>query len=137
MHGDYSPKNVLVHGGRLVLLDYEVIHWGDPAFDVGFSMAHLLSKAHHLADRRGALVHVAHVYWQTYAAEVEAQFGNLEARAVRHTLACLLARVDGRSPLEYLGDDERARQRHAACVLIDHHPPRMTDLIDRFAALLR
>ena len=137
VHGDYSPKNVLVHGGRLVLLDYEVIHWGDPAFDAGFSMAHLLSKAHHVADRRGAFVQAAQVYWRTYADGVAGRFGDLEARAVRHTLACLLARVDGRSPLEYLDDEERGRQRDAACALIDHLPPRMPDLIDRFTVTLR
>src|SRR5262249_30208506 len=48
VHGDYSPKNVLVHAGRLVLLDHEVIHFGDPGFDLGFSLTHLLSKAHHI-----------------------------------------------------------------------------------------
>ena len=47
-HGDYSPKNVLIYKDKLVLLDYEVIHWGDPAFDLGFSMTHLLSKAHYM-----------------------------------------------------------------------------------------
>ena len=52
MHGDYSPKNVLVHDGRLVLLDHEVIHFGDPGFDLGFSLTHLLSKAHHLPAER-------------------------------------------------------------------------------------
>src|SRR6185503_2499871 len=48
VHGDFSPKNVLVREGRLILLDFEVIHFGDPAFDLGFSLTHLLSKAHHL-----------------------------------------------------------------------------------------
>src|SRR5262249_18852415 len=38
VHGDYSPKNILVHDGRLILLDHEVIHWGDPAFDLGFAL---------------------------------------------------------------------------------------------------
>jgi hypothetical protein len=36
VHGDFSPKNILIHRGRLVLLDHEVIHFGDPAFDLGF-----------------------------------------------------------------------------------------------------
>jgi 5-methylthioribose kinase len=47
VHGDYSPKNVLVRDDRLVLLDHEVIHWGQPAFDAGFALCHLLSKVHH------------------------------------------------------------------------------------------
>jgi 5-methylthioribose kinase len=43
VHGDYGPKNILVHEGRFVLVDHEVIHFGDPAFDLGFSLTHLLA----------------------------------------------------------------------------------------------
>jgi 5-methylthioribose kinase len=148
VHGDYSPKNVLVHQSRLVLLDYEVIHWGDPAFDVGFSMTHLLSKAHHLstlrhaqgprlaAAHRAAFKQAAHTYWQTYFAQVDGLFGDLEFRSVQCTLGCLLARVDGRSPLEYLGDDERSQQRNAVLSLMAHPPATMPALIDAFVARL-
>lgn len=54
VHGDYSPKNILVRGdtGTLVLLDHEVIHFGDPAFDLGFAMTHLLSKANYRSEDR-------------------------------------------------------------------------------------
>ena len=112
VHGDYSPKNVLVYQDQLVLLDHEVIHFGDPAFDVGFSLTHLLSKAHHLRPHRTAFLQAARQYWQTYFERLGAfdWAMPLESRAVRHTLACLLARVAGRSPLEYLGAEERARQ---------------------------
>jgi aminoglycoside phosphotransferase (APT) family kinase protein len=66
VHGDYSPKNVLIHGGRLTLLDHEVIHWGDPAFDVGFSLTHLLSKAHHRPARRRDFADAARTHWAIY-----------------------------------------------------------------------
>ena len=66
VHGDYSPKNILLHGSRMVLLDHEVIHWGDPAFDVGFSLTHLLSKAHYLADLRPTFADAARQYWHRY-----------------------------------------------------------------------
>src|SRR5947209_5928847 len=66
VHGDYSPKNILVHDGRLILLDHEVIHFGDGAFDIGFSMAHLLSKAHHLSQWRMKFANAAKQYWMTY-----------------------------------------------------------------------
>jgi 5-methylthioribose kinase len=66
VHGDYSPKNVLIHNGRLFLVDHEVIHFGDPAFDVGFSLTHLLSKAHHLARHRALFVSAASVYVRRY-----------------------------------------------------------------------
>ena len=63
-HGDYSPKNVLIHEGRLVLLDHEVIHFGDPAFDLGFSLTHFLSKAHHLPALRREFAAAAGKYWR-------------------------------------------------------------------------
>jgi 5-methylthioribose kinase len=130
VHGDYSPKNVLVHNGRLILLDHEVIHWGDPAFDVGFSMTHLLSKAHHLPQHRAAFVNAAQHYWDVY------DDASNESRAVRHTLGCLLARVAGRSPLEYLNEDERALQKRAVLKLMAAPPQKIRDLIEGFIACL-
>lgn len=130
VHGDYSPKNVLVHNRRLILLDHEVIHWGDPAFDIGFSMTHLLSKAHHLKARRADFVAAAQLYWKSYD---DASF---ESRAVKHTLACLLARGVGRSPLEYLNAAERGVQRDAVLSLIGNAPLTISELIEGFVACL-
>lgn len=116
VHGDYSPKNILIRAGRLILLDHEVIHWGDPAFDLGFALTHLLSKAHHLHDRR--FLDAAGRFWQAYSNVVE-----VDACAVAsHTLACMLARVVGRSPLEYLGPVERTAQRDAIISLVAARP---------------
>src|SRR4029077_8113099 len=55
VHGDFSPKNTLIYRGKLILLDYEVMHFGEPAFDVGFALAHFLSKAHPLPQARARL----------------------------------------------------------------------------------
>ena len=134
VHGDFSPKNVLVHDGRLVLLDHEVMHFGDPAFDLGFSLAHFLSKAHHVARRRAAFGEAALAYWDAYSRGV-AEVGiaeRVEARAVRHTLACLLARVAGRSCLEYLAEEERARQRRVVLSLVKRMPAGIPDAIAGF-----
>lgn len=111
VHGDYSPKNILVRNGKLVLLDHEVIHWGDPAFDIGFALTHLLSKAHHLRDV--LFVEAAMQFCRTYGEVVGPVYWNddLQTMATRHSLGCMLARVSGRSPLEYLNEIERARQR--------------------------
>ena len=135
VHGDYSPKNVLVRGGKLVLLDHEVIHIGDPAFDVGFALTHLLSKAHHLPKQRERLADAALVFWDDYSLIV--RFFGLEKvmpveRCVRHALGCLLARVVGRSPLEYLNVEERERQREAVVRLMADPPGDVYDLADRF-----
>lgn len=159
VHGDYSPKNILVYQGRLILLDHEVIHWGDPAFDLGFSLTHLLSKAHHLPLHRAAFAEAARHYWQVYMETVgknpsppaplppgegsrvsdgvrdfyeRGGSGDFEARAVRHTLACLLARVAGRSPLEYLDEAARVRQRQAILALLPTPPTTVPALVELF-----
>lgn len=131
VHGDYSPKNILVYKDQLVLLDHEVIHFGDPAFDIGFSTTHLLSKAHHVAHMRKAFVKAAKTYWQVYNANA-APAADMEPRAVRHTLGCLLARVDGRSPMPYFTEEERSRQRQAALTLMAAPPATMPGLIEAF-----
>ncbi|MEM7366149.1 MAG: phosphotransferase [Pseudomonadota bacterium] len=136
VHGDYSPKNVLIHKGRLILLDHEVMHIGDPAFDIGFAMTHLLSKAHHLPPYREMFVKAAHRFWSRYASQTVPD-RELAARAARHTLACLLARVSGRSPLEYLSAEEQQRQK-TVCLELMHVSAvtRMdvTMVIERFIA---
>jgi aminoglycoside phosphotransferase (APT) family kinase protein len=160
VHGDWSPKNVLVTratkrsfvpqdrlrdgatkgeeresgGGRLVLLDHEVIHFGDPGFDLGFSLTHLLSKGHHLGAARERFAQAARVYWRTYRGELgEAPWaGEVEGWAVRHTLGCLLARVAGRSVLEYLSDSEKARQREVVVGLMREVPSGVEGLVDSF-----
>jgi aminoglycoside phosphotransferase (APT) family kinase protein len=138
VHGDYSPKNVLVYQGRLILLDHEVIHYGDPAFDLGFSLTHLLSKAHHVASRREAFAGAAAHYWKVYSATIGdvGWESDLGLWAVRHTLGCLLARVAGRSPLEYLDARERERQRDAVLALIARPPASVADLAQEFCERL-
>lgn len=138
VHGDYSPKNVLVHAGRLVVLDYEVVHWGDPAFDVGFGVTHLLSKAHHVPGLRADFGRAAVNFVRAYVAALgDVPWArDVEAHAVRHALGCLLARCQGRSPLEYLNPAERARQRDAILSLIPRAPTRVDELVSAFSAYL-
>jgi len=113
VHGDYSPKNILVHDSRLILLDHEVIHFGDPAFDLGFSLTHFLSKAHHMKAHRAEFVAAASTYWDAYCQTLgdPGWAADLGEHAVHNTLGCLLARVAGRSRLEYHRRAERDRQR--------------------------
>jgi aminoglycoside phosphotransferase (APT) family kinase protein len=134
VHGDYSPKNILIHDDRLILLDHEVIHFGDPAFDLGFSMTHFLSKGHHLPAHRRAFADAARSYWQIYRQTLGdlRWTGDLEELAVRHALGCLLARVAGRSPLEYLTEAEKAWQRAVVLTMMTNMPATIEDLIETF-----
>ena len=134
VHGDYSPKNVLVHNDRLILLDHEVIHFGQGAFDIGFALAHLLSKAHHLPAYRSPFVRAAKDFYRSYREAL----GDIpwkqdaEKDGVSHALGCLLARCVGRSPLEYLGRVEKDRQVCAVLKLMQHQPDRVASFADEF-----
>ncbi len=132
VHGDFSPKNVLVRDGRLVLLDHEVIHWGDPAFDVGFALTHFLSKARHLSEHRATFLQAVSSFWVSYYQGIAAVpwAGELEPYAARHTLACLLARAAGRSQLEYLTPGEKAAQVAWAQCLVSASVTSITGLTD-------
>lgn len=134
VHGDYSPKNILIRHNQLVLLDHEVVHWGDPAFDLGFALTHFLSKAHYLKLHQKKFVAEADLFWLNYQKTLgENTFGvDFEQYVVRHTLACLLARVAGRSPLEYLNEHMRGVQQDVVCSLIEKQPVDVSQLIELF-----
>lgn len=131
VHGDFSPKNILVHHNQLILLDHEVLHFGDPAFDIGFSLTHFLSKALHLPPKRQALLSAAQFYWRLYLDEVRGMpwFAHLDFRAAQHTLASLLARVCGRSPLEYLNKEECSIQQQIVIEMIKEGFPTVEQVI--------
>jgi 5-methylthioribose kinase len=134
VHGDFSPKNTLVYRDKLILLDYEVFHFGDPAFDVGFALTHFLSKAHHLPEFSVRLAAAAKLFWKTYSDEITHLnwASTLEPRVVRHTLGCLLARVAGKSPLEYLTAEDRQRQRDVVLALSAKAPASISEFIAEF-----
>ena len=138
VHGDYSPKNVLVRGHQLILLDHEVANFGEPTFDVGFGLTHFLSKALHLARARERLRAGAHQFWRAYRHDLPAlpEFSDVSERAVRHTLGCLLARVSGKSLLEYMTPQERDKQRAIVLGCMEDIPSSIEELIDRFIGSL-
>ena len=115
-----------------------MIHFGDPAFDIGFSLTHFLSKAHHLPAHHEAFLDLARHYWQSYQSDLTANLRDAMRRyAAKHTLACMLARVAGRSPLEYLDAAERERQKRIVLALIKQDIAEAPDLIEAFGAELR
>ena len=134
VHGDFSPKNILIEGSQIILLDHEVIHFGDPAFDTGFLLAHFLSKAHHLVAHRGELMEGILVFSSSYGDAIRSceWAAAAQRRAVRHALGCLLGRAAGRSRLEYLTEFERQRQIEASLHLIQRPPGSVQELSHEF-----
>ena len=132
VHGDWSPKNFLVHGDTVMAIDFEVIHFGDPAFDCAFFLNHLLLKSFHLPVRTGDFARLANVYWRELTGELPLDTVELEHRTLRHLGGLLLARIDGKSPVEYLKDQAvRQRVRGAARRLILNRPPSIQEAFER------
>jgi tRNA A-37 threonylcarbamoyl transferase component Bud32 len=138
VHGDVSPKNILVGPTGPIFLDAECAWYGDPAFDLAFCLNHLLLKSvwapdHaplHLASFDAlAAVYLAHVGWEPPA--------TMEARAARLLPGLLLARIDGKSPVEYLQTaDDRARVREFATSQLADPVARLETVRARWAAAL-
>jgi 5-methylthioribose kinase len=112
VHGDFSPKNVLVSPGQAMLIDFEVGHFGDPAFDLGFFLTHLVAKAVKSRERCRRYLHLPAIFWHLYHNELGTvatadELTDLKWRMMLNLAGCLLARADGKSPLEYLTPEER------------------------------
>ncbi len=120
VHGDVSPKNILVGPEGPVFLDAECAWFGDPAFDLAFCLNHLLLKGIVVAGARDALKQAFEVLSSAYLAAVHWESTDaLEARSARLLPGLALARVDGKSPVEYLQrEGERERVRAAARSLL-------------------
>jgi 5-methylthioribose kinase len=107
-HGDYTPKNILVHDGHFTLVDYETAHFGDPTMDLGLFLAHLTLKAIRAPERRDEFIALMQRSWQGYCREATFRpAAELERRGVKHLGVCLLARVDGTSPVDYLPEESK------------------------------
>ncbi len=107
VHGDYSPKNMLLAGDRLVILDCEVAWFGDPVFDVGFLLNHFLLKSVHGLGRRADYLQLVPACVETYQAGLgDERAAQVMAHLPRLLLMLMLARVDGKSPVEYLIENE-------------------------------
>ena len=116
VHGDVSPKNILVANHGPVFLDAECAWYGDPAFDLAFCLNHLLLKCLWTPSARGKFLECFDALSGSYLKNVA--FGNVEARTASLLPALLLARVDGKSPVEYLTEVQRQQVRTVARRLI-------------------
>ncbi|MFO0880525.1 MAG: phosphotransferase [Gemmataceae bacterium] len=131
-HGDFSPKNLLVSPGGIMLVDHETAHFGEPAMDLGFFFSHLLLKGVRAADWP-LYRQVIEQAWAGYADEIRyvSPLATL-TRGFGHLGVCLLARIDGTSPIDYLAqEDRRAQVRRLARSLLQQPPTNWDEVLTR------
>ncbi len=137
VHGDISPKNILFRSGVPIILDAECATIGDPCFDVAFCLNHLLLKAVHLPEYSQALLKEAVHLWGAYEKTIDWETpSDLEARVCALLPLLFLARVDGKSPVEYLSSENRDRVRSLALETVRARPDTIRLLTDQLEPAL-
>nr|MBA3516311.1 phosphotransferase [Hyphomicrobiales bacterium] len=115
VHGDVSPKNILCGPRGPVFLDAECAWYGDPAFDLAFCLNHLLLKGALRPELRGRYLEAFRALSGAYLGGVTWEpRADLERRSAHLLPGLFLARVDGKSPVEYLPDKAQRAVRDSA-----------------------
>jgi aminoglycoside phosphotransferase (APT) family kinase protein len=132
VHGDVSPKNILVGSAGPVLLDAECAWYGDPAFDLAFCLNHMLLKCLWVPAASEKFLACFDSLSEEYLSNCTwERSSSLEARAASLLPGLLLARVDGKSPVEYVTEtSQKNRVRRVASALIEAPPARLAQVRD-------
>ena len=112
IHGDFSPKNILIGRSHPIVLDAETACWGDPSFDLAFCFNHFILKSIHKNNKKKFL-EIGKYFIESYLEKID--FENVDSFLFRFFSILplfILARVDGKSPVEYFNfrDKETARK---------------------------
>jgi aminoglycoside phosphotransferase (APT) family kinase protein len=129
-HGDVSPKNILRGPDGPVFLDAECAWWGDPAFDLAFCLNHLLLKCLWTPSAAVGFLACFDALAEAYCTQVSWEPPNaLEVRAAHLLPGLFLARVDGKSPVEYItSETDKNRVRRIARALLGAQADRLGDV---------
>lgn len=130
VHGDVSPKNILVAAGGPIFLDAECAWWGDPAFDLAFCLNHMLLKCLWVPDASDGYMACYRALAESYLAGLPADMaGAVETRTAHLLPGLFLARIDGKSPVEYITEEaDKEKVRRAARRLLVEPVSKLTEI---------
>ncbi|SMY09747.1 phosphotransferase family protein [Flavimaricola marinus] len=132
VHGDVSPKNIIMRGSVPVILDAECATMGDASFDPAFCLNHLVLKALYRSDARRTLLEEAADFWDHYRDQIDWEDpAALASRVAILVPMLMLARVDGKSPVEYLTNAQTEHVRSVALDLIHRPPKTIAEFLDQ------
>ena len=128
VHGDWSPKNLLVGPLGPLCIDFECAHFGDPSYDAAFMLNHLVLKSFYRPELASGYLRLARTgFAWTLGTLPPGALTWYEAAAMRHLAFLMLARVDGKSPVEYLRSEAvRDTVRRLALRLVSDAPSTVT-----------
>ena len=135
VHGDVSPKNILIGPQGPVFLDAECAWYGDPAFDLAFCLNHLLLKCLWTPSAADGFLACFKALATSYLAGVDWEgAAEIEARTAHLLPGLFLARVDGKSPVEYItGETDKERVRRVGRELLITPVDRLEQIARRWA----
>ena len=129
VHGDVSPKNILVDSAGPIFLDAECAWYGDPAFDAAFCLNHLLLKSVAVRNSSASLLDAFDAFAEAYLSHIDWESRqDIESRVAALLPALALARISGKSPVEYLDLPTRKAIIKIATPLVAMPPPQLEAL---------
>lgn len=118
-HGDFSPKNLLIHPEGLTLVDHETAHFGDPTMDVGLFLAHLVLKTIHAKSLRSLYAGLIRSFLESYLGKHRHFDFNSQQSSLGHLGVVLLTRVSGTSQVDYLDESQKQEAAKLAHDLLE------------------
>ena len=131
VHGDFSPKNILIGKNKIVYLDAECCNFGDPVFDLVFFSNHLLIKSIFIQDKSKEFTRSYITFYKEYLKNLDAKKNKLYInRIIRMTPIMMLARIDGKSPVEYIKSKKiKNTIRNKSFLLLERKINNLDDII--------
>ena len=134
VHGDFSPKNILVGKNKIIYLDAECCNYGDPVFDLVFFSNHLLIKSIFISEKKELFLKAYKLFYKQYMRKLSKyEYKNYLKRILDMTPVMLLARVDGKSPVEYIKTKRiKNKIREMSFKMIDEKLLSLENVLDIF-----
>ena len=131
VHGDFSPKNILIGKNKIVYLDAECCNFGDPIFDLVFFSNHLLLKSIFIKDKSKEFIKSYIIFYKEYLKNLNAEKSKLYIdRIIKMTPIMMLARIDGKSPVEYIKSKKiKNTIRNKSFLLLERNINSLNDIV--------
>ena len=131
VHGDFSPKNILIGKNKIIYLDAECCNFGDPVFDLVFFTNHLLIKSIYFKNKSQEFIKSYMMFYKEYLNNLSPKEHKLYVeRIIKMTPVMLLARIDGKSPVEYINSKKiKNTIRNKSFLLLDNKINSLNDII--------